>query len=133
MSSESSNVVKQLELVRGKHYQTSTNYQHWDLALDCWGPEYHLGNASKYVCRWRQKGGIDDLLKAATYLAKCRTHMHKCTHWTDPKLLITHLFTLGLHAHDHHVVRKIMDAHNEQTLEFAMKALDNLIHAARSV
>ena len=26
------------------------------------------GNAIKYLCRWRKKGGIDDLLKARHYI-----------------------------------------------------------------
>jgi len=32
------------------------------------------GNVIKYVCRWKQKGGIDDLRKAIDYLEKLIEH-----------------------------------------------------------
>lgn len=31
--------------------------------------DYCLGNVIKYVSRWRKKGGVEDLKKAAVYLA----------------------------------------------------------------
>ena len=31
---------------------------------------YHLGNVIKYVSRWKDKNGLDDLLKAKHYLEK---------------------------------------------------------------
>jgi len=51
----------------GTHYQTP--YQHWDFALDT-GLGYLVGCATKYVARWRKKGGSDDLCKAAHYVDK---------------------------------------------------------------
>lgn len=30
--------------------------------------EYCIGNVIKYVSRWRKKGGVEDLKKAAVYL-----------------------------------------------------------------
>ena len=31
--------------------------------------DYCIGNVIKYVSRWRKKGGVEDLKKAAVYLA----------------------------------------------------------------
>lgn len=30
--------------------------------------DFDIGNVIKYVCRWREKGGINDLKKAKWYL-----------------------------------------------------------------
>ena len=54
----------------GDHYQAL--YQHWDWVTDC-QIGYLPGNATKYISRWRKKGGIQDLRKASTYLEKMRT------------------------------------------------------------
>lgn len=53
--------------VGGAHYQVG--YQPWDFIADM-GFDYFLGNAVKYVSRWRSKGGVKDLEKARHYLEK---------------------------------------------------------------
>ena len=54
--------------VSGNHYKTKT-IQPWDyIAANELG--YFEGNVVKYVSRWRNKGGIDDLRKAKHYLEK---------------------------------------------------------------
>lgn len=53
--------------VGGRHYKTS--YEHWDLVLVT-GMGYLEGCATKYVSRWRKKGGVQDLKKALHYLNK---------------------------------------------------------------
>lgn len=52
----------------GDHYQ-KTDYQHWDFICDN-GTPYLIGCATKYVARWRKKGGKLDLQKAMHYLEK---------------------------------------------------------------
>lgn len=53
--------------VGGSHYQTTI--QPWDyIAANNIG--YFEGNVIKYVSRWREKGGLDDLRKAIHYLEK---------------------------------------------------------------
>lgn len=56
-----------VQQVGGTHYAAA--YQHWD-----WAAETALGYlesaGTKYVSRWRQKGGAQDLEKAASYLVK---------------------------------------------------------------
>lgn len=54
--------------VAGSHYKTKT-IQPWDyIAANELG--YFEGNIVKYVSRWRDKGGVQDLLKAQHYLDK---------------------------------------------------------------
>jgi hypothetical protein len=56
------------EQVGGSHYK-SKGIQPWDyIAANELG--YFEGNVVKYVSRWRDKGGVDDLRKAAHYLQK---------------------------------------------------------------
>lgn len=53
--------------VGGTHYKTAI--QPWDyIAANNIG--YFEGNVIKYVSRWRQKNGVEDLKKAVHYLQK---------------------------------------------------------------
>ena len=54
--------------IGGNHY-TSKTIQPWDyIAANQLG--YFEGNIVKYVSRWRDKNGIEDLRKAKHYLEK---------------------------------------------------------------
>ena len=52
----------------GDHYRTKP-IQPWDFIISN-GIGFLEGNAIKYLCRWREKGGIDDLEKAKHYIEK---------------------------------------------------------------
>lgn len=54
--------------VGGKHYATG-DYQHWDVVAD-FGLDYFQGQITRYLFRWKAKGGIEDLEKAGHYLDK---------------------------------------------------------------
>lgn len=54
--------------VGGSHYKDK-KIQPWDFIVAN-GIGYLEGCAIKYLCRWRDKGGIDDLKKARHYLEK---------------------------------------------------------------
>lgn len=54
--------------VAGQHYKTKV-IQPWDYIASN-GLGYFEGNVVKYVSRWRDKGGVEDLRKAAHYLDK---------------------------------------------------------------
>lgn len=54
--------------VGGDHYRGKT-YQHWDWVCDI-GLHYLLAAATKYVSRWRDKAGVQDLQKAVHFLKK---------------------------------------------------------------
>lgn len=53
--------------VAGDHYDSPV--QHWDYAASNHF-DYFQGCITKYIHRWRDKGGVDDLKKAAHYLEK---------------------------------------------------------------
>lgn len=58
--------------VGGSHYQKAI--QPWD-AMEAWMTHdefcgYLRGNVIKYVARYREKGGVEDLKKAKHYLVK---------------------------------------------------------------
>lgn len=54
--------------VAGNHYKDKA-IQPWDYIATN-GLGYFEGNVVKYVSRWRDKGGIEDLRKARHYLDK---------------------------------------------------------------
>jgi hypothetical protein len=56
-----------LEELSPKHYVSQ--YQHWDWAIAI-GMPYLEAAATKYVARWRKKGGMEDLKKALHYTNK---------------------------------------------------------------
>lgn len=37
--------------------------------IEDWNLDFALGNAIKYIGRYREKGGLEDLIKASWYLA----------------------------------------------------------------
>lgn len=61
--------------VGGSHYQ-GKGEQHWDIMIR-FGIPYTLGCATKYLWRWRDKNGLQDLEKALHYLQK--THQSVAT------------------------------------------------------
>jgi hypothetical protein len=63
-----------VEQVGGTHYKG--RYKHWD-----WCPEVNLGylegNATKYLARWYDKGGLEDLEKSCSYMEQTRNLHNK--------------------------------------------------------
>lgn len=58
--------------VGGDHYATAL--QHWDV-VEAFGIGYLEGCATKYVTRYKKKGGLEDLKKAQHYVEKL-IHLH---------------------------------------------------------
>lgn len=54
--------------VGGNHYRKMV-LEHWDIVV-LNSLDYFQGNITKYVMRWRDKGGIADLEKAKHYIEK---------------------------------------------------------------
>jgi hypothetical protein len=52
--------------VGGDHYVRRAS-QPWDIIQE-YGLDFWEGNALKYLLRWRQKGGVEDLRKAQHYI-----------------------------------------------------------------
>lgn len=63
--------------VGGAHYQKG-KVQHWDV-VTIYGICYLMGNASKYLLRWRDKNGVQDLQKCQHYVDKA-VEMWKAGH-----------------------------------------------------
>jgi len=56
--------------VGGIHYRVAPGaLQHWDI-VDRHKLDYFQGQITKYVMRWRDKGGLEDLKKAQHFLTK---------------------------------------------------------------
>ena len=56
--------------VGGNHYKGSkTGREHWDV-VDEFDLDYFQGQITKYVMRWKRKGGVADLEKARHFLDK---------------------------------------------------------------
>jgi hypothetical protein len=54
--------------IGGLHYKTG-GLQHWDIVL-MFGLGYFEGQITKYLFRWKKKGGVEDLRKARHFLDK---------------------------------------------------------------
>lgn len=54
--------------VGGSHYARS-GLQHWDVVVH-FELDYFAGQITRYLFRWKKKGGIEDLRKAQHYLEK---------------------------------------------------------------
>ena len=54
--------------IGGTHYQ-KLDPAPWDVILK-WNLGYLEGTALKYIARWRDKGGLDDIRKAIHFLEK---------------------------------------------------------------
>jgi hypothetical protein len=53
----------------GNHYSKFGALQHWDI-VHHFKLDYFQGQITKYVLRWKDKGGIQDLKKAQHFLQK---------------------------------------------------------------
>ena len=62
---------------RGKENMTEADPDHYsNLPMEPWDfiqqnkLDFFEGNVVKYICRWKNKGGVTDLRKAITYIEK---------------------------------------------------------------
>jgi hypothetical protein len=55
--------------IGGNHYKQYGDLQPWDV-ITAWNLGYLDGTALKYIARWRDKGGLDDIRKAIHFLEK---------------------------------------------------------------
>ena len=55
--------------IGGSHYKAPGKVEHWDIVAQH-GLDYFQGQITKYVMRWKKKGGIQDLKKAQHFLEK---------------------------------------------------------------
>lgn len=55
--------------VGGDHYKAAGKTEHWDFVWQH-NLDYFQGQITKYVMRWKRKGGLRDLEKARHFLEK---------------------------------------------------------------
>lgn len=54
--------------IDGSHYK-NLKYETWDV-ITAWELGYLDGSAVKYISRWKNKGGVNDIKKAIHFLQK---------------------------------------------------------------
>ena len=90
--------------IGGDHYKARLEYQPWDWICDT-NQHFLIGNATKYISRWRDKDGRKDLLKAKHYLYKA-TELQIAAPGASP---LTHKFRSQLCGEDSTIILLIMD------------------------
>lgn len=72
--------------VGGDHYKArGGEFQHWDMVAEMYGSGYLIGCATKYLTRWQDKNGKEDLKKAAHYVLKLHEMwLEQAVAWQEP-------------------------------------------------
>lgn len=118
----------------GEHYQAE--YQHWDWVIDA-GLGYLEGCATKYVSRWWKKNGLQDLLKAKTYVQKMIVNYDAVYALSiEPPHNLEEINERFQKANnlpelEYQFCCLMSDWQSTQQLEFAMQLLDSLIATAQ--
>lgn len=55
--------------IGGSHYKTKHGLEHWDM-VSMFNLDYFQGQVSRYLFRWKNKNGLEDLRKARHFLDK---------------------------------------------------------------
>lgn len=55
--------------VAGSHYYNEGRMQHWDMVVE-FDLDYFQGQITRYLFRWKDKNGIEDLEKCRHYIEK---------------------------------------------------------------
>jgi hypothetical protein len=118
----------------GDHYQVE--YQHWDWVLEA-EIGYLAGNATKYISRWRKKNGVQDLLKALSYIDKMiatretsEWHYHP-SHWKIRVLTDLFIESAGLTEEEGDIIHLLAGPCPLESLEYARGRLDKLLRRAQ--
>lgn len=119
--------------VAGAHYQKGS-IQHWDL-MDEIDVGYLEGCATKYLTRWRDKNGLQDLLKAQHYIEKRIEQFtwgkgrSKGSAWSPNFNRFIYENEVG--DNESVIIEKILFWQNIQDLKFANTKMNALIEDAR--
>ena len=99
--------------IGGKHYQRE--YQHWDMVCDL-NLHYLLGCATKYVSRWQEKNGLEDLRKSLHYISKAEEVGVEFQEYTQEQYNKLDMFCDQLHHVDGTAVKLIcLGSYDEAT------------------
>jgi len=111
--------------IGGKHYKRE--YQHWDLVCDL-ELHYLLGCSTKYVSRWQEKNGLEDLRKSLHYIAKFEDKGLLVEEYTHEQSNNLDMFCDQLHHVDGIIVKLICLG----SFEEAVKLINELIEEVES-
>ena len=112
--------------IGGTHYQGE--YQHWDFVCDTDMP-YLLGCATKYISRWKEKNGVEDLRKAIHYLQKANERgitlnkKRRISDWAFPSIkrakvkVRTEAFVYHLPFEEAEITWLIVEGHYEKAIK----------------
>jgi hypothetical protein len=115
--------------VGGDHYR-GRETQHWDV-IDRNGVGYLEGVATKYICRHREKNGLQDLRKAEHYVMKLLEEVDE--HGRRPRGTATLADVVGLrdghnlNALEYGAVSMILRWNERAHLEAALKDIQDLL------
>jgi hypothetical protein len=118
--------------IGGTHYGAA--YGHWDLVADT-GMGYFPGQITKYLTRWRKKGGLEDLRKALTYAEKYMAVFHRGytaqIHGLDCSAALTKFRQSypDLGAAELQVTKMLADVHVYDTVRLVANAIEGMIAA----
>jgi len=116
--------------IGGDHYKTTGDLQHWDL----FGPEYLVGCATKYVSRWRRKGGNEDLEKALHYTQKLKEGCKKYPKtWRNPMELDIDtfnewVFQSDLNMTEQTIIVRLIYWNDVDDIDIAIELIKDLIN-----
>ena len=117
--------------VGGNHYKTG-GVQHWDLVHDYRVP-YLAGNATKYLTRFRNKNGVQDLEKSMHYVdkmlekASVETLYATCSDPVPPKMITMFLDSNGVMGAEREPIRLILTWQRVSDLALAKTWIGSLI------
>ena len=104
--------------IGGQHYRKQP-LEHWDIVA-MMELDYYQGNITKYVMRWRDKGGIEDLKKARHYLDK---YIELETAKQDGSLMRTLLKHAMEEVEEREAQRDIIEARKAQQMNDLLDAM----------
>jgi hypothetical protein len=113
--------------VAGDHYKTKTGVQHWDI-MSRHDVPYLIGNATKYLTRFRRKNGIEDLKKAQHYIEKAIEDAPIINFRpVDEDTILDFFLYSGIDGFETQPLKFLMGARNVADLRVAKVWVDTLI------
>lgn len=106
--------------IGGTHYKRE--YQHWDWVCDI-ELHYLLGCSTKYISRWKEKNGLQDLRKSLHYIAKFEERGLVTNNYTQAQCVKIDLFADQHEPMEADIIRMI--CHGK--LSDASLAIDKMI------
>lgn len=109
--------------IGGKHYQRE--YQHWDMVCDL-NLHYLLACATKYISRWREKNGVEDLRKSLHYISKAEDISLEPEEYTEEQYNKLDIFCEQLYIVESNIVKRISFGFYDQAREFIQDLIDEV-------